>query len=251
MHGFCLRVDGIVTHRGADGVHVVEHIFADNHDGKPGRRNVLLRACIDHGKLGNIDGPRKNAGGKVRYQRHIARIGDIIPAGAVNRVVEADVDVVRIRAELKLFLARNAAEVFSLTRPGNIYGAVFFGFLGCLAGEIAGYHIICLVVFVHQVKRYAGELQRSASLHEDDLIVVWNPHHLAQLSFRLHNNVVKHLRTMAHLHYGHAAAFKVDEVIPRAFEHFNRKHRGAGGKIVDPVVKHYEFSCSLYIFNVG
>ena len=101
------------------------------------------------------------------------------------------------------------------------------------------------MVLVHEVERDRGKLQRCAALHEDDLVVVRDIHDLAQLRFGLHDDIIKHFGAVAHFHDGHAAAFKVDEIVPRAFEHFQRKHGRAGREIVDPVVKHYEFSCSF------
>ena len=238
MHALGLCIYGIVAHGGGDGVHVAQHVLAHYNYGQARGGNVLLRTGIYKGELGYVYGFAHYAAGHIGDQGHVSGIGNIIPAGAVYGVVEADMHIVRLGIELQLFLAGNAGEANVLTGPGDVYLAVFFGFLGGLAGEIAGNNIVGLVVLVHQVKRNHRKLKRRAALHEYYLVVIGDVHYLAHLGFGLNDYVVVSLGAVTHFHYAHAAAFVVEHVVPCAFKHLYRKHRGAGREVIDPVVNH-------------
>lgn len=73
---------------------------------------------------------------------------------AVDRVVHADMEVIRVRAELLRVKVGNAAEILLFRGCHHFAIAKSRGFLIRFCGELAGEYIVGLAVFRHQIQRH-------------------------------------------------------------------------------------------------
>ena len=71
-----------------------------------------MGAGIQQAKLAHINGLGENAGGNIRHQGHAAGVRQLVPHRAVDGVVHADVEVIRVRPEL-VFVERRMWEKLS------------------------------------------------------------------------------------------------------------------------------------------
>ena len=132
VHRAVLGRERIVTKRGCERQVVAEQVFADDDDSETGRCDILLSSGIDHAELGYVDRTAHYAGRHVGHERYVACVGDIVPTGTVNRIIEADMYIVGFRIKLKLVLLRYAAEFLVLCRSGDVDFAVLSGLFGSL-----------------------------------------------------------------------------------------------------------------------
>ena len=199
--------------------------------------DVLLRAGKDDAELGHIIFLRKNAGGEVGHQRHLARFGELGVARAVDRIVAADVEIVRIGAEFLLVPIGNLRISDVLGGGDFLDVAVALGFLNGKVGKVAGIDVIRLAGFVagEQVQRHLRKLHRRAALQKEHLVVFGNVHQRSQIRFRLCYDPLVHFRSVTHLHDGHSRVAVTNELTLGLFEYGQGQHRGAGRKIVDAV----------------
>lgn len=86
-----------------------------------------------------------------------------------------------------------------------------------------------------EVQREKGELRARAARHEEDLVVIAEPHEFLDVSLglRLHGGIL--LRTVADLEDGHAAAAKIEELRLRLFEHGQGQRRRPRVEVVDTI----------------
>ena len=78
-----------------------------------------------------------------------------------------------------------------------------FGLLVRIHRKVSGQGIVG-VAGTHQIERNRGELHGCTTLQEKHFIVFRNTHHATQRGFRRLDNGVIHLRSVTHLHNGHA-----------------------------------------------
>ena len=86
-------------------------LLLDDHHRQAGRGHVLLRPGEDDAVLGHVHRAGEDVGGHVAHDGHAARLGYILPLGAVDGVVRADVEVIRVRTDVQLGLGRHAVEI--------------------------------------------------------------------------------------------------------------------------------------------
>jgi len=79
---------------------MAEQILAHDHDGQPGRSDVLLRAGKDHAVFRDVDHARQDVRRHVGHDRHVAGIRHEVKLDAVDGFVGADVQIGRILAQL-------------------------------------------------------------------------------------------------------------------------------------------------------
>ena len=79
-----------------------DEVFADDHDGNACAGDVLLSAGKEQTELAHVDRLGENVGGNVSHQRHISGVGKVVPLGAVDGIVQADVYIIRVRSEIGL-----------------------------------------------------------------------------------------------------------------------------------------------------
>ena len=115
---------------------------------------------------------------------------------AVDRVVHADMEVIRVRAELLRVKVGNAAEILLFRGCHHFAIAKSRGFLIRFCGELAGEHIVGLAVFRHQIQRHHRKLRGCAALQKEHLVVIRDLHHLAQKAFRALDDRVIDLRSV-------------------------------------------------------
>ena len=168
-------------------------ILPDNDHRQTGGGHVLLGAGVDDAELGHVHRAGENVRGHIAHQRHAARLGDVLPLGAVDGVVGTVVEVAGIGGQLELLLGGDIAVVAVAGVSGDIHGAVLGGLLGGDAGEVAGDRVVSFAVGAHQVQRNHGELAGSAGLQKQDLIAVGHIHQAAQLLLGLVKNLLKDL----------------------------------------------------------
>ena len=118
--------------------------------------------------------------------------------------------------------------------------AVLLGLGNGLLGPCAGFDVDGLAV-LHQIPRHSRELQRSAALNEQDLVVVGNAHQVAQVSLGLVDDLLENLGAVAHLHDAHAAAAVVHHLVADLLQNGLRHHGGAGGEVECTVILHLHF----------
>lgn len=95
-----LGLRGPLEHGGADGLDLVLHVLADDDDGHACGADVLLRARVDDGELGNVDLLAEYGRAHVRDERDARGVGDIGIMRTEYGVVEADMHVVRVLTEI-------------------------------------------------------------------------------------------------------------------------------------------------------
>ena len=195
---------------------------------RPAGATFFLRASVQKAEFRDVDRAAQNTGGNVRDERHAAGIGQLLEHGAVDRVVHADVEVVRVGAELIFVERRDAAEVVVLRGGDGLAVAEAAGLLVGLRRKLAGEHVVGLAALRHQVERDHRELRGSAALQEENLIVIGNLHHLAQKLLRALDDAVVDLRSVRHLHDGLSAALVIEHFRRSFSEDALRQHRGAG-----------------------
>ena len=168
---------------------MTHQILADDDNCHARRSHVLLRAAVDNAVLGEINRLGHDVGGHICYHRNLAGLRIVVPLGAEDRVVGADIEVIRLRIEVKLLLLRNPSEVIRLRGCSDMDLAVLLCFLIGTACEIAGDRVVRLAGD-HQVERDCGELHGCTALHEQDLIVVWNIHNAAECILRTVDDII-------------------------------------------------------------
>ena len=163
-------------------------------------------------------------------------IGQAVPGGAVDGLVLADVDIVRIGRDLRRALG-DIGEVFVLGGAQNHHLAVFLRFGDGLFRPSARLHIAGLAVF-HQVHGNHGKLQRAAALNEQDPVIVRDAHDLPQVGLGLLGDAVEDLGAVAHLHDAHTGTTVVHHFIPDLLQHLLRHHGRTGGKVISAIILH-------------
>ena len=197
-HGLPVQHDRIFFQRVA-----AQQILTHDHDRNTRGAHVLLRARVDHAVFGNVHRLRQDVGRHIRHQRHAdRRLGVVLVLGAVDGVVGADVEVIRVRTDIQLSLRRHAVEIALLGGEGNVDVAELDGFLVGIIGEVAGDCIVRLAG-LHQVHRDGRELRRCAALQEQDLVILRNGEHAAHGRLGLLDDAVVYLGAVTHLHDGH------------------------------------------------
>ena len=151
---------------------------------------------------------------------------------------EADLrDLMGILGNVKIGAVGNVAVVLVLGGSGDDDLAVLLSLGNGLLGPCAGLDVDGLAV-LHQIPRHSRELQRSAALNEQDLVVVGDVHQLAQVGLGLVSDLLEHLGAVAHLHDAHTAAAVVHHLVPDLLQHGLRHHSGTGGEIECTTVFH-------------
>ena len=230
VHAALVGHDFVVQHRGRDVQRVAEQVVPDDDDGHARRADVLLRAGKGDAELGDVVLLREDAGGQVRHQRHAAGLRQPGVARAVDRVVAADVEVVRVAAELRLVPVRDL-RIADVLGGGNLLDVrVLLGLLDGQVGEVAGVDVVRLAGLVagQQVQRHLRELHGRAALQEEHLVVLGDAHERAQVRLGLCDDLLIHLGAVAHLHDGHAGVAVANQLLLRPLQHGQGQHRGAG-----------------------
>ena len=159
-----VRLDLIVEHGRRDVTCFAEQVLADNANGKTCGRHILLCAAVNHTEFCNIQRLRQEAGGNIRNQRHVAGVGQFVIYRAVNGVVHADIEIIRVRRKGGFVKFRNIRESLVCGRSDNVHFAVFLRFGAGFFCPLAGDDIICFAAAVHKVQRNCGKLGGSAAL---------------------------------------------------------------------------------------
>ena len=110
-------------------------------------------------------------------------------------------------------------------------------FLVSVVCEVAGDRVVRLAG-LHQVHRDGRELGRRAALEEQDLVVLRDGEHAAQRRLGLLDDAVIYLRSVTHLHDGHAGTLVIEHFGRTSLEDGDRKHGRASGEIVNTIVCH-------------
>ena len=164
-------------------------------------------------------------------------VGQLVPGGAVDGLVLADVDVIGVLGNVQIGAVGDVGEILVGGGGDDLYLAILLGLGNRLLGPRAGLHIARLAV-LHQVHGDHGELHRAAALNEQHLVVVGNVHQLTQIGFRIRRDLLEHLGAVAHLHDAHTAAAVVHHLVPDLLQHGLRHHSGTGGEIECTTVFH-------------
>ena len=233
---------GLILHvNGGLGIQVVpDQILPDDDHGHAGGAHVLLHAGPDQTVVGHVAGPGQEHGGLVGHQHVALGVGQLVPGGAVDGLVLADIDVVGVLGNVQVGAVGDVGEVLVGGGGNHLHLAVLLGLGNGLLGPCAGLHIAGLAV-LHQVHGHHGELQGAAALDKQDLVVIGDVHQLAQVGLGLVGDLLEHLGAVAHLHDAHAAAAVVHHLVADLLQHGLRHHSRTGGEVESTTVFHLAF----------
>ena len=157
--------------------------------------------------------------------------------GPVYSFVVCDVDIVRVLADHILCYLRYICEVFILRGSSYLHVSEFLGFFGGLLAPRTCEDIVSLFRSGHQVDRYHRELQRSAALQEQYLVVLRDIKKTAQVSLCVFDDLFVLCRSVAHLHDGLAAAFVIRKISGDVLEHLQGERRRTCREIVNSLIQ--------------
>ena len=144
------RIGLIAQHGRRAGQAVSDQILAHHRDGHAGRSHILLDAAPKDAVIRNLFGRRKEAGGDIGDQGLSLSVRRLMEDRAVNRIVFAEIEIVRIRPNRQIRAVRDIAVNLILARRDSAHIAVerclLHGFLGPLSGD----NVLRLAVF-HEV----------------------------------------------------------------------------------------------------
>ena len=146
----------------------------------------------------------QNAGGHIGDQNVIAHVRNARIFRAVDRVVVADMYVIRVVTD---HIGRNCGNVRKiLVCRGSDQSdiAVFLRLDVCFLRELTRHNVIGFSAAVHKVERNGGKLRGRAALKKEHFIILGNVHQFAEVFFRLFDDGFVVRRSMAHLHDRHA-----------------------------------------------
>ena len=118
--------------------------------------------------------------------------------------------------------------------------SVLGGLLIGQVGEVAGDGVVRPPCFADEVQRNGGELAGGPGLKKQDAVVLRDVHQPAQLVLGLLEDVHKYLRSVAHLHHGHAGAPIIGDLRSGPLQYGQREDRWSGGKVVDAGIAHWK-----------
>ena len=233
--GLILHIDGGL------GIQVVpDQILPDDDHGHTGGAHVLLHTGPDQAVIGHVAGAGQEHGGLVGHQNVALGVGQLIPGGAVDGLVLADVDIVGILGDVQIGAVGDIGEVLVGGGGNHLHLAILLGLGNGLLGPCAGLHIAGLAV-LHQVHGHHGKLQGAAALDEQDLVVIGDVHQLAQVGLGLVGDLLEHLGAVAHFHDAHAAAAVVHHLVADLLQNRLRHHGRTCGEIESTTVFHLAF----------
>ena len=207
-----------------------DEVVPDDDERNARRPEIFLRACKDEAESAHVQRLGQDARRDIGDERNTARIGNVIPVRALDRVVEADIRVIVIARDFIDF--RDIAKIAVFRRRGDIDGNVFFRFFDRFTRPHAGIDIDRFARTYAEIQRHHRKLSRTAALQKHDFVVVGHAHEFPHHSFRVLNDRLKCRRTMAHLHNRLTRAFVVEHFIGTLFQHFFRQTRRSRRKIV-------------------
>ena len=231
-HGVGIHVGLIVEHGRGDVAGVTHEILTDDDHGQTGGRHVLLRTGIQHTEAADVDRLGQDAGRHVRDQRNIARLRQFMINRAVDGVVHADVEIVRIGGEGGRIQLRDVRERLVLGAGHLVCVTVTSGLFERLGRPLTGDDKIRFSAPVHQVERHHGELRGRTALQEQNFVVVRDVHDLAQQRLTFLDDRIVDLGTVRHLHDRLSAAFVIQHFVSGDFQHAFRQHGRTGGEVV-------------------
>ena len=95
-----------------------DEVVPDDDERNARRPEIFLRACKDETESAHIERLGQDTRRDVGDERNAARIGNIIPVRALDRVVEADIRVIVIARDFIDF--RDIAKIAVFRRRGDI-----------------------------------------------------------------------------------------------------------------------------------
>ena len=140
---------GLVHHvdRGLGVEILTDEILADNGDDHAGGADVLLHACVDHAVIADVAGLGEEHGRLVGDQRLALGVREGLPRRAVDGLVFADIDIVRVLVNGKVGAVGNVGIVSVLGGRGDVDLAVLLGLGNGLLGPCTGLDVDGLAVF--------------------------------------------------------------------------------------------------------
>ena len=227
-----LRLAPVAEHRVQVVAAAFEQAIRNDHHGQPRGPGVLLRAGVEQAELADVDRARQKVRRHVAHQGRIPDRGRAVELDALDRLVRRAVNVGRGRRQIELRVIRHANEVVAPAVPGHVDFALARSLDRCLAAPGAGQDVARRqVLTTKQVDRDHRELQRSAALKKQHLIVVRNAKQLAQIGLRFGQDRVERRRTVTELQHGAAGAGQREQVALYLLQDRHREHRGTRGEV--------------------
>ena len=203
---------GVVAQHGRDGGGEIfaDEVVANDDEGDAGRCQVLLRTGIKDAEFGHVNRLGQNVRRTVTDEGNVPRVGEIAPFGAVDRVVERDVDIVVIPFDFADF-GDVATPAVARRRHDVDRGEETPRLLDGLFGPHARIDV-CRPARLVEVERNHCKLQTRPSLQKQHAIVVGDVHEVADFGLTSFDDRLVGGRAVAHFHDGLAG--------PVAVEHF-------------------------------
>ena len=185
-----------------------------------------MRACFEH-----VYGTAEHVRRGVTDERKIADIGQILPLGAVDRVVRGHVHVRGTGSQHDLFGARNPCKLLGLHRRGDVDLADLLRLFGGFGRPDARHDVVRRGLGREQVHRHHRKLQARASLKKQHAVVRRHVRKFSDVGFGPREHVFEYLGPVADLENRHADARQRHQLALSLLEHRHRQHGGAGGEI--------------------
>ena len=203
----------VAQHGGRAGEHILRNqVFPDNGDHHTGGAYILLRAAVEHAVLGYVHRLTEEAAGNIRHQILALGVGQGVEFGAINCVVLADIDIIRVLADGQVRAVGNIGKGLVGGGRHGVGLTVHLSLLISLLGPLTGDDIVGNLI-LHQVHGNHGELLGSAALQKQNLIVVGNAHQGTKVGFRFIDDGLVGLGAVAHFHDGHTGSPVVQHFI--------------------------------------
>ena len=214
----------------------------DDHQAQAARSDVLLRAGVDHAVLAHVHLLGEDHAAGVAHDGSLA-LRQFHIAGAVDRVVLGDVQVVRVIVVLDRVHVRHVGVNVVPAGSHHVHFAVALAFLRRQMGEVAAVDVVSLFVH-HQVQRYSRELLGRAALQEYHVIILADIHQFPYIRHGLIINIGIHLAAVTHLHHGHTRIAVADQIFLCFFQYGQCKLGRSRGEVV--YAFHVSFLLKLY-----
>ena len=216
---------------------LIEHVLADDAESHARRRQVLLRAAVDHGVFRNIDRTGEDVRRHVGDQGH-GRHEVLVVLRTVDRIVGGDMHIIQVGRNGESL--RDVGEVPVLGRSQHLDLAVTLGLLDGLLRPHARIHITGFLA--QEIRGDFIKIGTCTAAQIDDLVVVRNMEQLPEKLVGFLHHGVEILRPVGDRKQRKPRSVEVENCLGRIFDDLVRQD---GRSRIEIVLFHNDFVCDL------